>query len=146
MAKFTSKWGTKVFHGENQSWPTRRAEHVGALGSLRITREGDWIPQGLQEAASGGVQAVMLPAAVGEPSVHPLPRGCPKLTPMHPTTCIGNVVHTSELGAAPRHLIPRTARFMGLLVRIHGSRSPMPATTVRGHQTCRKKLSDVSWT
>ena len=61
--------GTKVFHGENQSWPTRRAEHVGALGSLRITREGDWIPQGLQEAASGGAQAVMLPAAVGEPSL-----------------------------------------------------------------------------
>ena len=80
MAKFTSKWGTKVFHGENQSWPTRRAEHVGALGSLRITREGDWIPQGLQEAASGGVQAVMLPAAVGEPSAtedHKRPdRGC----------------------------------------------------------------------
>ena len=75
-----------------------------------------------------------------------VPRGRSKLTPMHPTTCIGSVVHGSELGAAPRHLIPRTARFMGLLVRIHGSRSPMLATTVWGHQTCKKKLADVSWT
>ena len=69
-----------------------------------------------------------------------VPRGRSKLTPMHPTTCIGSVVHTSELGAAPRHLIPRTARFMGLLVRIHGSMSPLLATTVRGHQTCKKKV------
>ena len=62
-----------------------------------------------------------------------VPRGRSKLTPMHPTTCIGSVVHGSELGAAPRHLIPRTARFMGLLVRIHESRSPMLAT-------CKKKV------
>ena len=75
-----------------------------------------------------------------------VPRGRSKLTRMHHAPNTGRGVHGSELGAAPRHLIPRTARLMGLPVRIHGSRSPMLATTGRGHQTCEKKLADVSWT
>ena len=33
---------------------------------------------------------------------------------------------------------------MSLPVRIHGSRPPLLATTVRGHQTCKTKLTDVS--
>ena len=65
-----------------------------------------------------------------------MPRGRTKLAPMHPTTRSGKAVHESELGTATGHLFLRTARLMGLPIRMHGSKAPMLATTGRDHKTC----------
>ena len=76
-----------------------------------------------------------------------VPRGRSKLAPMHQAPNTGRGVHTA-VGASlerPWALAPPN-RQVHESVRIHGSRARMLVTTSRGHQTCRKKLSDVSWT
>ena len=110
--------------------------------------------KGLHRAAKRGAHPPWVPPAMCNvdfdlTSLPLLGDGSPRLGWVRagqPTTCIGSLVHGTELGAAPGHFLPRTARFMSLPVRIHGSSNRVLVTTGRGHQTCIKKLPDVSWT